>query len=89
MKNALVFVLCVCTTAGCASNQSPEIPASRAGGVMQAKHDGNTADDEAAIRQLIGRYAQTVDAANPDLAASVWSHGADVSFIHPRGHERG
>jgi hypothetical protein len=56
---------------------------------MQAKHDGNTADDEAAIRQLIGRYAQTVDAANPDLAASVWSHGADVSFIHPRGHERG
>ena len=89
MQNGLVVVLYFWTAAGCSSNPSFDVPASRAGGVMQVKDDRNTADDEAAIRQLIGRYLQAVDAADTDLAAGVWSRGADVLFIHSRGHERG
>lgn len=45
--------------------------------------------DEAAIRSLIDRYAASVDAADTRLAATVWAATPDVSFIHPRGHERG
>ncbi len=42
-----------------------------------------------AIRKLIDKYAKSNDNADPSLAATVWSPSPDVSFIHPRGHERG
>jgi proline iminopeptidase len=45
--------------------------------------------DEAAIRALIDSYAKSIDAADTQLGSSVWANTADVSFIHPRGHERG
>src|SRR6186997_2874046 len=45
--------------------------------------------DEAAIRSLIANYAKSVDAADTTLASTVWASTPDVSFIHPRGHERG
>jgi hypothetical protein len=43
----------------------------------------------AEIRSLIGRYVLSIDEANATLGASVWSPTGDVSFIEPRGHERG
>ncbi len=42
-----------------------------------------------AIRGLIAKYARSIDGADTALAAEVWSRSPDVSFIHPRGHERG
>ena len=51
-----------------------------------------SADSEAAsaeIKQMIARYAASVDAADPKLAAEVWATTPDVTFIHPVGHEHG
>jgi ketosteroid isomerase-like protein len=45
--------------------------------------------DVRAIKDLIARYVKSIDAADTALAAKVWSDSPDVSFIHPRGHERG
>jgi ketosteroid isomerase-like protein len=45
--------------------------------------------DRKAIERLIAKYARSVDAADPTLAAEVWSQSPDVSFIHPLGHEHG
>jgi uncharacterized protein (TIGR02246 family) len=63
----------------------------------EAKTDGpkgKSADQAAqaevkAIKGLIAKYAKSIDDADPALAAKVWSDSPDVSFIHPRGHERG
>jgi hypothetical protein len=44
---------------------------------------------DAAIRGLIARYAESVDAADIQLASTIWANTPDVSFIHPRGHEHG
>ena len=52
--------------------------------------DGATlGPDEAAIRSLIATYAKSVDGADTTLASTIWASTPDVSFIHPRGHERG
>ena len=45
--------------------------------------------DQSAIRSLINTYAKSVDAADTALASTVWASTPEVSFIHPRGHERG
>ena len=45
--------------------------------------------DETAIRLLIATYAKSVDGADTTLASTIWASTPDVSFIHPRGHERG
>jgi len=44
---------------------------------------------EQEIRQLIARYAKSVDDADITVAAQVWLDSPDVSFIHPLGHEHG
>lgn len=49
--------------------------------------DSNAAENE--IRQLVTKYAKSVDDADTTLAAQVWLVSSDVSFIHPRGHEHG
>ena len=41
------------------------------------------------IRGLVAKYARSIDAADTNLAAEVWSQSRDVSFIHPLGHEHG
>jgi len=41
------------------------------------------------ITGLITRYAQSIDAADSRLASEIWATTADVSFIHPLGHEHG
>ena len=45
--------------------------------------------DETLIREQVAAYARAVDAADTQIAASVWSTTPDVSFIHPLGHARG
>lgn len=45
--------------------------------------------DDTAIRALIGTYARSIDAADTELAATIWSSSPEVSFTHPQGHERG
>ena len=41
------------------------------------------------IEHLVSQYAKSIDEADIDLAATVWSTTDDVSFIHPKGDERG
>jgi ketosteroid isomerase-like protein len=48
-----------------------------------------TAADEAAIRDVIAHYERSIDTADTQLAGDIWLQTDDVSFIHPRGHERG
>ena len=45
--------------------------------------------DQNEIRQLVAKYARSVDEADITLAAQVWLDSPDVSFIHPLGHEHG
>lgn len=44
---------------------------------------------EADIRQVISRYAASVDAADIKLAAQVWETSPEVTFIHPLGEAHG
>ena len=43
--------------------------------------------DAEEITALIMKYAQSVDAADTELASEIWAN--DASFIHPMGYERG
>ena len=47
------------------------------------------AADRQRVEALIGDYAKSVEGADTVLAARVWSQAADVTMIHPAGHERG
>jgi hypothetical protein len=38
--------------------------------------------DEAAIRSVIATYARAVDAADPNLASTIWADAPEVSFIN-------
>jgi ketosteroid isomerase-like protein len=51
-----------------------------------AEHADPDAD---AIRGVIEKYAKSIDGADTALASEIWSKSPDVSFIYPRGHERG
>src|SRR5213596_3179759 len=55
---------------------------------------GNTlsaeiSSDGGLIRNLIEKYAKSIDGADTALAAEVWLDSPEVSFIHPLGHEHG
>jgi len=50
---------------------------------------GRADSDTDAIRGLVEKYAKSIDGADTTLASEIWSKSPDVSFIHPRGHERG
>jgi uncharacterized protein (TIGR02246 family) len=56
----------------------------RAGSTQRAEEE-----DVNAIEDLIAKYAKSIDDADTSLAAKVWLDSPSVSFIHPRGHERG
>jgi ketosteroid isomerase-like protein len=45
--------------------------------------------DTDAIRGVIEKYAKSIDGADTALASEIWSKSPDVSFIHPRGYDRG
>jgi ketosteroid isomerase-like protein len=56
-----------------------------AAALLQAADDAGRGE----IAALIRKYAASVNAADPNLAAEVWSDSPDVSFIHPLGWEHG
>src|SRR5258707_2792281 len=48
------------------------------------------ADDASGrIKNLIAKYAKSVEDADTTLGAEIWSDSPDVSFVHPLGHEHG
>lgn len=49
----------------------------------------NNTKDESAIKQLIEDYKVSINKADTLLGAKVWADMPEVSFIHPRGHEKG
>jgi ketosteroid isomerase-like protein len=49
----------------------------------------HNAADARSIRGMIAKYAKSIDGADTTLAGEIWSKSPGVSFIHPRGHERG
>ena len=50
---------------------------------------GSSKSDENDIRQLVARYAKSVNEADVSLATQIWLDSPEVSFIHPLGHEHG
>lgn len=68
-----------------------ELPAhaQRSGKTGQGVRTNNSTADSVAIRDVIAKYAKSIDDANTNLASQIWSHSADVSFINPLGRVRG
>jgi ketosteroid isomerase-like protein len=66
----------------------PGRPVEARAGEAQATVE-HTDSEAQAIRGIIDKYARSVDGADTALAAEIWSKSPDVSFIHPRGRERG
>jgi ketosteroid isomerase-like protein len=64
-------------------------------GLVEARSDEpqatveHSASDAQSIRGIIAKYAKSIDGADTTLAGEIWSKTPDVSFIHPRGYERG
>jgi uncharacterized protein DUF4440 len=50
---------------------------------------GTSVRDEGEIQRLVATYAKSVGDADTTLAAQVWLDSAEVSFVHPLGHEHG
>jgi len=67
--------------------------AQRAKGEKGEGHGNNLSaeisSDGGLIRNLIEKYAKSIDGADTALAAEVWLDSPEVSFIHPLGHEHG
>lgn len=61
----------------------------RVGADAQGRPAAASAADENQIRQMVARYAKSVDEASTELAGQIWMDSPDVSFIHPLGHEHG
>jgi len=45
--------------------------------------------DEELLHQLLNSYTRSIDTLDLTLADRIWSHAPEVSFIHPRGTEKG
>jgi len=43
----------------------------------------------AQLTAKVDTYLRSIDLADIELAATVWDTTSQVSFIHPRGYERG
>ena len=67
--------------------------AQRAKGEKGEGHGNNLSaeisSDGGLIRNLIEKYAKSIDGADTALAAEVWLDSPEVSFIYPLGHEHG
>lgn len=44
---------------------------------------------EQGVRNLVERYRTTVESLNQEAIQEIWMKTDQVTFIHPRGHERG
>jgi len=41
------------------------------------------------IKELVAKYAESINGVDTNLAAQVWWNSPEVSFIHPLGHDHG
>jgi hypothetical protein len=41
------------------------------------------------LAEKVATYLRSVEHADTELASTLWATSPEVSFIHPRGHERG
>jgi len=69
-----------------AATERARLPKNEGGGNARTVDERSESD---AIKNLIGKYAKSVDDSDTALAAEVWLDSPDVSFIHPLGHEHG
>lgn len=46
-------------------------------------------NDSLEVKQIIEKYKTSINHADTTLAASFWLTTPEVTFIHPRGHEKG
>lgn len=53
------------------------------------EHSGSMENDYAEINDLLENYKRSINEADTVLAKTIWHTSSDVSFIHPRGHEKG
>ncbi len=89
LRQTIAFLLLAGAVLGCPPEGMPPTDRKPQVGAGVARQDA-----EPAIRNLIAKYAGAVyansgDAVDTTLASTVWAHTPEVSFIHPRGHERG
>jgi len=79
-----ILILAVILISSCTSRQGGKT-------VEEAEKPLDVDAEIAEIKGIISKYAQAVNDDNVDtnLASRIWSNEADVSFIHPRGHEHG
>ncbi len=73
---ACTVAICLSLTVGATAQKAPS----------KAANDPRTENE---LRQMVAKYAKSVDEADTALAAQVWLDSPDVSFIHPKGHEHG
>ena len=52
-------------------------------------HCTASADMKEDIEKLVDDYAKSVNSLDMELAASIWSQSDEVTFIQPRGHQKG
>ena len=50
---------------------------------------GDAASAENSLKELITKYAMSIDRADTTIADEIFSNAPEVTFIHPRGEERG
>ena len=58
-------------------------------GTGENSHAVEDTTESDTIKNLIAKYARSVDGADTTLAAEIWLDSPDVTFIHPLGHEHG
>ncbi len=73
----------------CAAAISFVIQSTKASTGRNGNQSNNTSSASDAVRQMVAKYARSIDEADTDLASHVWLDSPDVSFIHPLGHEHG
>ena len=57
--------------------------------VVSAKAADSTKSDADQVRAVLEKYEESIDKADIGLASEVWSHSPEVTFIQPRGTDRG
>ena len=50
---------------------------------------GKVISDTTQIKDMVNKYAKSIDDADTIGGAKLWAKTKEVSFIHPRGHEHG
>jgi ketosteroid isomerase-like protein len=78
LKSMLLLCLTLAVSTACQTAVSSE-PASKA----------DPQAEPTKLKELVGKYKESINAADAALGASLFSKSSEVSFIHPRGHERG